>query len=149
MDELNAKEFIFNFFDKNFLIHVNDEGSKFELKDKRTNTILSEYEFFSFVGVVFVGLVPNDFIGIKTVTEEWYNQHKKNLIRDIQDVFDKCIVILGKTSWEIMYEDGTLIKEKDIVKMFFGKYSSGLIRKVFNDWYDEKIVTESEKIMGI
>ena len=81
MDELNAKEFIFNFFDKNFLIHVNE--SKFEVKDKRTNTILSEYEFFSFVGVVFVGLVPNDFIGIKTVTEEWYNQHKKNLIRDI------------------------------------------------------------------
>ena len=141
---MDDNKFLFDFFEKNFLVYINEESDTFEIKDKRINQVFTKYQFYDFVKVVF----GYNYINIDSIIRDWFNLNRDELIKEINIFFNNCSIILGRTEWEILSEDGTMINKKYIILKYQNRFSKKLISNVFDEWFEDKIIKESERLMG-
>lgn len=89
-------------------------------------------------------------------SEDEMRESVKRIILDkkktLQALFDEymcnCYPVLGITEWIIKRPDKTTITIDNVINDLKDLYGEDTIKYLFNIWFDDAIVRESERIMG-
>jgi len=89
---------------------------------------------------------------LNKVYDDWFANGVKVFAANFSDFLSKCSVQLGQTNWSVNHVVygkinpnflANYIVENDEIL----KHKSAL-NKLFNQWYDDKVIEASEKMMG-
>jgi hypothetical protein len=84
---------------------------------------------------------------LSEIIREWFQNKKSQVIKEINNELLKLEVVLGSRNWECIDEHGEIFFWKKLVIKFKGKYDKKLIKSVYDEWFQDKVVEVSEKIM--
>jgi hypothetical protein len=138
------KEIIMNFLNKHYYLYfddINSNGAIYKLKNshetKTTYTMTQDlYKTFNWPYV-------------DTLLSEWKMIKLEKLNKKISDFLNNCEVILGQTNWIVKHKDFGFIDTKILsVYVDIPKNEESFLNYFFNEWYDNKIIDTSEKMMG-
>lgn len=123
-----------------------DLGYKLEFEDNRI-TVMSKFSGNKLNKESFAEKLRIIFADIKAydMGKEWYTETLKEATKDIHEYLDKLDVQLGDYDWEIFDVDGKMFNEYQMIEELEDKYPEGLIVRVYDDWYTEKVLEVSEK----
>ncbi len=139
MDDI---EFIDWFFNKRYLFFGEHIKYKFNNQIiKSVNNLILEVEYS-------IGSNNNNNNNIKEYIISKYNHYISESKNDINDFLNfKYKVSINNFGWNITNRLGTIIERSTIINQLNKKYNDDFIIKVIDDWFDDKIITETKKNM--
>jgi hypothetical protein len=143
---MTDKIIIYKFL-KSFDVKVNEHD--FVIVDKIYKREYQTSEFSKLFLTVFDTYKTNDNRLPFEICQEWFDKQKRKHTKKIDDFLKNCQVKLGPRNWIIETKDGMTVTEEDIRKMFNDKIDSDFFEKYYTRWVSEKVLDESEKIMGV
>ena len=85
---------------------------------------------------------------LSEIIEEWFQNEKSKVIKDINNELLKLKVVLGSRTWQCIDEHGEIFFWKKLVIKFKDEYNKKLIKAVYDEWFENKVLEASEKIMN-
>ena len=145
---MNDDLFIESYIKKNFEASFKHEALGFkEIKSKLFYPMPEMYKMILTIfgsGVTSHGRLPQDIvrsIGFK---------FRDIFLAEVNDYLDNhCTIILGPTNWIVINDQSKVFKYEDLLFMFKGRYDGILIKALWNQWYDDTVIKNSEMIMNI
>lgn len=135
---MNDIEFIDWFFNKRYLFFGE------QIKYKFNNQIIKS--LIDLISEVEYSIGSNN--NIKEYIISKYNDYILEAKNDINDFLNfKYKVSIDRFGWNITNKLGKPIKPLDIVNQLNKKYNDEFILKVIDDWFDNRIIEQSEKNM--
>lgn len=84
---------------------------------------------------------------LSEIIDEWFETKKSEVLRDINAELVNLKVVLGPRSWQCVDEHGDIFFWKKLVLKFKDKYDKNLIKSVYDEWFENKVLETSEKMM--
>lgn len=153
---MTDREFIFNHILINWKFDF-DDGLGTTPSNKIIFGICDHEEVRTFTITEFISEIKNLYgnwyceeegKNIGDYIREWFNEHKSEVISDINLRLGELNVVLGARSWQCVTKNGDPYFWKALVLEFKGKYGKRLIKSIYDEWFEEKVLEESEKIMN-
>lgn len=135
-------------FDSNS-IPSGDNGLEFFLttKDETISLPLTDFlrEIKCYYGDWYSDEYDNTLLGVINI---WYENEKKKILSELMDEFLNLRVILGDRNWVCIDNDNEIFFWKKLVIKYKDKYSKRIIKHVYDKWFEDEVIKESEKIMN-
>lgn len=122
-------------------------GSKFKTKYVNGES-LSYNEFFDRItNSLALDILDNKRL-LSNSIYEWYRKIQIESKIDILDFIKyKYKIRLGFRNWEIATMSGKTITIDNIVKDLKGKYDKEFIEPIIDEWFENQVINQSEKII--
>jgi len=143
---MTDKEFIYDYLNKNYEPVIDGYGLIF--RDKILNETFKGNNFKINFHKIIGNWETDDGVTSFELVQEWCEDKKNTLVKDLNDYLNDCIFELGIRDWSVTKPDGTEIKAKFLINKFEEKYSKEFITHFYGEWYSEKVCDASEKIMN-
>lgn len=144
---MSDKELIDNFLDKNYTVKINT--SDVTLRDKFTGQELSYDKFFKSIHLIFGDFIAADGYHSMSVVELWLKAILIEMTAELSEYLNNCHVALTKVGWDVYKPEVGAFTLLEFQRKFGGKFTPAFLETYFDDWRDEKICAESERIMNI
>ena len=140
---MTDEKLVSDFLNRNYKVFV--DMNLVVIKDKTRDKNYSK-EFFK----IFLVEIFGNFKGLARIFDDWFYENEKVLLIPINEFIKNTTIDLGQTSWIAKHKDYGTLDLNRFNKYFPNetKYQQIYFRQIFHQWYDNKVLEISEKIMG-
>jgi hypothetical protein len=114
------------------------------IKDKTRDENYSKKFFKIFLVEIF-----GNFKGLTDIFDNWFYENEKVLLIPINEFIKNTIIDFGQTNWVAKHKDYGTLDLNRLNKYFPNetKHQQVYFIRIFYQWYDNKVIEISEKMM--
>lgn len=142
---MSFEELIIKFLNINFEVCGFDN---LMIRDKSSGKLNNPHSMVRYIQRLFTD-TPIDDEGKTSVYifSIWLSSEEDKLLEPVKKYLDTCNVRLGIRSWDTYSENNELVTTEFLFSLS-EKVTIGYVKRYFDDWQEERVYTESERIMN-
>lgn len=140
---MELKNWVIKFLEMNYEVYG---GFGIKMREKASKEL---YEINQSLALIVTLFSDTDINGQtpKHILTEWVAIKEAEMTKDLKEYLNHCNVRLGRTSWDTISMENKPVTEYILLGLFGEKMSHYYIKKYFDDWQEERVYEESERIM--
>jgi hypothetical protein len=88
----------------------------------------------------------NDYFS--NILGDWFEKELQKVFSDVYTSMDDVKVVLGIRNWTAIKSNGEPFFWKILMREHGEKYGKRVIKRIYDEWFQERVLSESERMMN-